>query len=64
MSSELVSESDESSFKGKQVGETAVFLGEGEALEVGDVGGSGVKELGALGNKSGVAFACCDNEEK
>ena len=62
--SESVSESDKSSFKGKQVGETAVFLGgEGEALEVGDVGGSSVKELGVLGNKGGVAFACCDDEE-
>ena len=58
-----MSESDKSSFKGKWVGETAVFLGgKGEVLEVGDVGGSGVKELGALGDKGGVAFVCCDEE--
>lgn len=32
-----------------------MFLGgKGKVLEVGDVGGSGVKELGALGDKGGI----------
>ena len=30
---------------------------------MGDVVGSDVKELGALGNKGGVSFACCNDEE-
>ena len=32
-------------------------------VEVGDVVGSNVKELGALGDKGGVPFACCNDEE-
>ena len=59
-----MSESDESSLKGKWVGETAVFFGgEGEILEVGNIDGSSVKELGVLGQKGGVLFMCCDDEE-
>jgi len=46
------------------VWEAAAFFGdEAEMSEVGDVGGSVVKELGALGDKSGVSFACCNDEE-
>ena len=39
------------------------FRDKGEMSEVGDIGGSVVKELGALGDKGGVSFVCCNNEE-
>jgi hypothetical protein len=32
-------------------------------LEEGDVVGSNVKELGALGDNGGVSFVCCNDEE-
>jgi len=46
------------------VWEAAAFFGdEAEMSEVGDIGGSVVKELGVLGDKSGVSFACCNDKE-
>jgi len=37
--------------------------GVGSVVGESGVGDSGVKELGALGDKGGVPFACCNNEE-
>jgi len=50
------------------MGETAVFFGDegrasGSVVGESGVGDSGVKELGALGDKGGVPFTCCNDEE-
>jgi len=66
--SESVSELEECSLEGKRMGETAVFFGDegrasGSVVGESGVGDSGVKELGALGDKGGVPFTCCNDEE-
>ena len=67
---ELVSDSEETPFDGKWIGESIVFLG-GKEVMSGDIsfgsqggvmGGSGVVGLGALGNNGGVLFSCCNKE--